>query len=274
MIRFIEEWKIQSLYIPNIDKYYYFRSVFKLFNNNFLAEQGLFGFFGFAFIFSAISTFLTRNKKLLTYSLFVIIIFFILNFGFLNLLGRPITKWVRFLNMLVPMLIIVISGSTYQSIKNLPKKIYLDFIVVGISIISIIILPNYLGNTFQTIETKTYDFKAIAEELKVLPRKTVYSDMSSFQYLKIYLGGDYEVLPLENVNSIAQITDAYVIIDSTDVVILNEDAISDLPEFIRDREFNENWKLYKEIIGPNIGNYSLYNPKIYIVDENKKCQKS
>jgi 4-amino-4-deoxy-L-arabinose transferase-like glycosyltransferase len=81
---------------------YYPITFFKIKNINFSASQGHFGFFWYLFIGASLYVLAFRKKQIffLLFGMWLILLYF--QFGIMTLGGRPIVKWIRYMEMILP----------------------------------------------------------------------------------------------------------------------------------------------------------------------------
>lgn len=247
-IKVIHEEEIRVL--TNTDLFYYPRCIFNIINPNFEAHEGNLGLFPFIFILGAFYGFYKRNKKIILFSMFVILSFLYLEFGIMTLTFKPIAKWIRYLVIFGPSMNLVSSNLIFE----FRKKGLLIPIVIFIFITS---LP-FTANSSYIYNRWVSDFREMYKFLKELPEKPIYTDSGTHGYINLYFGFKRDIRLLEN-SRLEELKDCYVIVNGSLGAVTYQPMRDLLPDFAKNPP--ENWILLKTIVG----NYDFYDPKIYHV---------
>ncbi|MDI6826244.1 MAG: glycosyltransferase family 39 protein [Candidatus Aenigmarchaeota archaeon] len=244
----------------NTDMLYYPRVLFAVKDFNF-CNEGHFGLFFFFSIFSILYLLLVVRKSIKKMEIFFLVLWYLFillysEFGIMAVNFRPIEKWINYLIIILPPIMLLISYSL--NVKGIFNRMKIPFFVL-------LILTSFyfLYNNYECHKMFTEDFKLICNFLKEQDKKTIYTDFESSGFLNLYFGYEREIKIIENTQE-NEITDSYVIINSSKgIAIQNKKLIDNLPEFLKNPPGD--WILIKVISGSNISIYSLFDPQIYYV---------
>jgi 4-amino-4-deoxy-L-arabinose transferase-like glycosyltransferase len=245
----------------NLDPYYYPRILTKVTNPDFWAQEGKLGFFFYLTCFSSVFLLLRRDKKSYFLILWVLFLLLYLQFGVMTINFRPIAKWARYLIIILPPSVLIVSR-----FLNIFKKLSLPVILL-----IILTTPYYLINVVEVHNTRVADFKNIYNYLKTTENKTIYADFGSLPYLDFYFGYKRKIIALETVSNVTEIKDSFVVINGSSMVATDINIRSKLPEFMLNPP--KKWKLIKVIEGPKIGIFETFDPKIYYVPNKDVMEK-
>ncbi len=255
-------WRLKVIHeteltvVTNLDPNYYPRILTRIINPDVWAQEGKIGIFFYVLLFSSFYLLIKKDKKSYFFILWLTFILLYLQFGVMTLTFRPIAKWARYLIIILPPWVLVISR--FFDLFGIHR----NFSILILSLI-IITTPYYIIKVAEVHDTRVFDFKNIYSYLKTKENKTIYTDLGSFPYLDFYFGYKRKIIPLESVLNPKEIRDSFVIINGSPMIATDISIRERLPGFILN--IPEDWELLKVIEGPKINIYAHFDPKIYYV---------
>lgn len=236
---------------------YYPLAFFKVNNLDFSASQGHFGLFWYLFVGSSIYLLALRKRQPFFLLFGIWLILFYLQFGVMTVTGRPIAKWIRYMEMILPFVTMIVSFSliSFGRIGRARWK--------GWAVLLLFLLTDlwFIPNAVEANRALTRPMKLIAEFFRNEPdSKPIYIDAGAMGFVDVYLEKKRDIRNLEG-SSFDAIQDAYVVINGSRGVIENKDMRSRLPW--HGKIASPCWKLLEHIGAPVESACGRKHPLIY-----------
>jgi len=242
----------------NIEFDYYPRAFFNLININFTWHEGHFGLFCYLFVLATVFLLATRQKEVffLLFGSWIILLYF--QFGVMTSSGRPIGRWIRYIEMLLPCATIIVSLALvrFGEMGTARWK--------GWGLLGAFLLSNFwfIPRAAEANRAYTRPLRNAAEFLRELPPdKPIYSDKGATDLLSVYLGDrQYRRIEGEHLDAIHN---AYAVVNGTEYVVRKKITPFAHPE--NNRPPPPGWELIKRIEPPWDTIHGPFRPLVYRV---------
>jgi hypothetical protein len=253
-------YSTEQVVLSNKSLEYLPRILFKVFDSNFLNDEGLFGNLAYVFILCSFLALILKQWKIFSLGLAVYFIIAYLQWGVMSVQGDLITKYVRYLSMIAPFVCIV-SGSVFS--RFLKKRRCSLLIYLLIVFILLIINVKESAEASKEFRILTSDFKKIAEYfVQNQVDCEIILDDTSRQFVELYSNETLKMKSIENaVNKEFFAKSCYIVLDGSRGFFEQTNKPTLLLEW--QQESLNKWLLIKTIKGENKGIFAQFNPRIY-----------
>jgi len=236
------------------------RVIFQLFNTNPLHDEGHFGIIWHIFIVLNVLMLLFRQWFMLCFAMSAWFILAYFQWGVMSFDGTTITKYIRYLSMLVPFQCIAIGAIIGLCIQKFQQTKWLIFLLTFILYIHLF----YFGsNAVNSIIVRTKDFKDISIYLMSQDNKNmpVYMDEMTAQFVEVISGDKLDIRWLEhNIKKIVP-KKGYMIVDGSRRIVEDKIYRNRMPEWYLSPP--KSWELIHIVKGKKFEFFDTYDPKIY-----------
>jgi hypothetical protein len=238
------------------------RVLFKIKNVNYFNEEGHFGVLWHLFIMLTVCIFFLRQWMLFGFACGVWLVVLYFQWGIMSMDGTLITKYIRYLSMIVPLQCLTIGGilSRWLQQSQLQKQF---FIYIGFAFLCIHLC--YCGVlSVNASRIKTNDFHDISNFLISQKEDVIaFMDEMTAQYVEIISGNSFEIQWVDHYKNKPAPQKGYLVINGSRRVIEDHNYLKQLPIWFQRPP--ERWKRVKDIKSNNKyeGFYSSFDPVIY-----------
>ena len=252
----------ESIVESNESKEYLKRTLFKVFHLNLYNEEGHFGILWYLFAVATILALYFKKKVALALALGCWLWLAYLQWGFQSFDLDPITKYIRYISMIVPLQCMVF-GAIFSHLCALSKnKKFITMFVFALLFIHLL----WLGTIAASIvKVHTDDFKEIAQYLLTLNLKEddiVYADDLTANFVEIYSKGNLKIQRTNHFKQQNPPTKGVFIDDGSWYFVRLPDYRKTTPKWCQSPPLVY-WPLIHTVHGKNIGVYANFDPKIY-----------
>ena len=254
--------KTESAVVSNKQLDYLPRTLFKLWNINFLSDEGHFGIIWYLFIPLTILAVFIKDKIPFALALGCWLWLAYLQWGVQSPQGTPIAKYIRYISMIAPLQCLVFGAVIayyFQYVKKL--KVVMIFLLI-------ILLGHlfYLGtNAVKAVKVRTEDFKGIAKillDLQLKETNVIYTDDLTANFVELYSGNKLTIQKLNHSGIFNPPKEGILVFDGSCYIVQLEDYRDTIPAWFFDPPKNR-LQLICTVPGKNISYYKDYDPKIY-----------
>jgi hypothetical protein len=256
--------KTEAAVVSNKDLGYLPRSLFKLWNIDFLHSEGRFGVIWYLFIVLTILAVFLKDKIPLALAMGSWLWLFYIQWGVQSPEGTPIAKYIRYISMIVPLQCLVF-GAVLKHFMQYSKK--LKAITISLFIVLLIHLFWFGTSAVKMVRLRTQDFKEITKfilNLKLKEGELIYTDDMTANFIRLY---SKERLTVEKLNY-SKISnppaEGIIVVDGSWYTVKLDDYRNTTPPWFSAPP-PPDWQLLYTVRGENIWYYKEYDPKIYRV---------
>lgn len=241
-------------------------TLFSLFQTDYLTDNGHFGILWHVFILTTIWAFYKKQWITAGLSASVWLVIGYLQWGIMSVDGTPITKYIRYISMIVPIQCLgmgVVFKNWYEADRS---KIVMK-LLLGLFILHLL----YAGiTTIERTKFKTDDYRKISRFLSLYQNDhmPIYMDGYTSLFVDIYSSETVNIKRIENLTELTPPQEGLVIIDGSLFVVNNKDYRKKMPPWYFDPP--DNWILLGTVKNkPTNSIYDSYDPKIYYIPKPK-----
>ena len=237
---------------------YYPRAFFNLIDINFTWHEGHFGLFCYLFVIATAFLLATRQKEafFLLLGSWIILLYF--QFGVMTASGRPIGRWIRYIEMLLPCASIIVSLALIRFGERGKAR------WKGWALLGVFLLSNFwfIPRAVEANRAYTRPLRNAAKFLRELPAdKPIYSDKGATDLLSVYLGErQYRRIEGEHFDAVQ---DAYAVVNGTEYVVRKKITPFAHPE--NNLSPPPGWELIKRVEPPWDTIHGPFQPLVYRV---------
>ncbi|ETR73638.1 MAG: hypothetical protein OMM_00791 [Candidatus Magnetoglobus multicellularis str. Araruama] len=238
------------------------RVLFKIKEVNFSNEEGHFGILWYLFIVLTICMFFQKQWLICGFACGVWLVVFYFQWGVMSLDGTPITKYIRYLSMIVPLQCLAIGGILTRWLQQFqPQKkicIYMCFTLLCIHL--------YVCGALSVnaARIKTNDFHDISHYLISQKEDVIaFMDEMTAQYVEIISGNSFDIQWVDHYKNKPAPQKGYLVINGSRRVVEDHNYRKQLPGWFQNPP--QRWEVVKEIKSKNKceGFYRSFDPVIY-----------
>ncbi len=256
--------KTESAVVSNKNPGYLPRTLFKLWNIDFLHSEGRFGVIWYLFIVVTILSVFLKDKIPLALALGSWLWLFYLQWGVQSPEGTPIAKYIRYISMIVPLQCLVF-GALLNRFIRYSKKLK----VVMISLFGVLLIHLFWFGTsaVKMVRVRTADFKKITKVLLDLQLKeddVIYTDDLTANFIAVYSKESLKIKNLNHSGMTIPPEKGILVVDGSWYIVKLADYRKAIPAWFLAPP-PPHWQLLYTIPGKNIWYYKEFDPKIYRV---------
>ena len=262
LARFYCILKTEAAVVSNKNPEYLPRTLFKVFNANPLYDEGHFGIIWYLFVIVSTSALLLKQKLILALALGCWLWLGYLQWGVQSFNLTPITKYIRYISMVVPIQCLAF-GAILGHFLKFSKK--LNIFIIFLFILLLIHL-SWLGTkAVNTVKIHTEDFREIAgffSNLELQHDDIIYTDDLTANFVEIYSKGNLSIQRLNNFQVLNPPKKGFLVAYGSRYIIEQPGYRRALPEWFLYPP-PAHWPLLYTIRGKQVGVYQVFDPKIY-----------
>jgi len=252
----------EKIVVSNKDPNYLPRTLFHVFNVNPIYDEGHFGILWLLFIFVPLSAWYEKQWLALGLSLSVWLIPAYLQWGVVSLEGEPITKYIRYLSMIVPLQCLATAAICSHMIQKHENWRWAIRSLFALMVIHLFIAGT---NTAKAARIHTADYRKIASVLlQNYKGDPVYTDHRTAIFVQLFSEGKLTFEIVENYSGKPKPLGGYLVVDGSASVIEIPGYRAAMPSWYRIPP--KNWDLIHVVAGENKARYDKFDPKIYQIN--------
>jgi len=236
------------------------RVLFRVCNTNPLHDEGHFGFLWYAFIAFTLLAILQKQWVSLGLAASVWLVLGYLQWGVISFDGSPITKYIRYLSMIVPLQCLAIGGVLARLSQRTWRWRWVINLLFGFLVLHLCFSG---ASTAMAVRIYTNDFRKIASFLLTQKKDgPAYMDETSAQFVELFSKSQLNIKCVEGYLDRFPPETGYLVVDGSRGIVENSEYRSAMPSWYLSPL--DKWELLHVVKGKEDTEvFGNFDPKIY-----------